>query len=73
VKDLEIRFNPEEDYVAVGNLEPMAGNPWSFWTHAWAPRQTGTYMIRLRVKDPGVIARRLDLGYYMRSVEITEI
>jgi DMSO/TMAO reductase YedYZ molybdopterin-dependent catalytic subunit len=73
VKDLEIRFNPEEDYVPVGNLEPMAGNPWSFWTHAWAPRQTGTYMIRLRVKDAGVIARRLDLGYYMRSVEITEI
>ena len=73
VKDLQIRFNPEEDYVPVGNLEPMAGNPWSFWTHAWAPRQTGTYMIRLRVKDAGVIARRLDLGYYMRSVEITEI
>jgi DMSO/TMAO reductase YedYZ molybdopterin-dependent catalytic subunit len=73
VKDLQIRFNPEEDYVPVGNLEPMAGNPWSFWTHAWAPRKTGTYMIRLRVKDAGVIARRLDLGYYMRSVEITEI
>jgi len=73
VKELEIRFNPEEDYVPVGNLEPMAGNPWSFWTHAWAPRQTGTYLIRLRVKDAGVIARRLDLGYYMRSVEITEI
>jgi DMSO/TMAO reductase YedYZ molybdopterin-dependent catalytic subunit len=73
VKDLQIRFNPEEDYVPVGNLEPMAANPWSFWTHAWAPRQTGTYLIRLRVKDVGVIARRLDLGYYMRSVEITEI
>jgi len=73
VKDLEIRFNPEEDYVPVGNLEQAAQNAWSFWTHAWTPRQTGTYMIRLRVKDAGVIARRLDLGYYMRSVEITEI
>jgi DMSO/TMAO reductase YedYZ molybdopterin-dependent catalytic subunit len=73
VKELEIRFNPEGDYVPVGNLEQAAQNAWSFWTHAWAPQQTGTYMIRLRVKDAGVIARRLDLGYYMRSVEITEI
>jgi len=73
VKDLEIRFNPEEDYVPVGNLEETAEKPCRFWTHVWAPQQTGTYMIRLRVKDVGVIARRLDLGYYMRSVEITEI
>jgi DMSO/TMAO reductase YedYZ molybdopterin-dependent catalytic subunit len=73
VKELEIRFNPEADYVPVGNLEQAAQNAWSFWTHAWAPQQTGTYMIRLRVKDAGVIARRLDVGYYMRSVEITEI
>ncbi len=73
VKNLEIRFNPEEDYVPVENLEQTAQNPWSFWTHAWTPQQAGTYMIRLRVKDPGAIARRLDLGYYMRKVEITEI
>jgi DMSO/TMAO reductase YedYZ molybdopterin-dependent catalytic subunit len=72
-KDLEIRFNPEEDYVPVENLQQTAQNPWTFWTHVWAPHQAGSYMIRLRVKDPGVIARRLDLGYYMRTVEITEI
>jgi DMSO/TMAO reductase YedYZ molybdopterin-dependent catalytic subunit len=73
VKDLEIRFNPEEEYVPVGNLEQPSRNPWSFWTHEWVPSQTGTYMIRLRVKDLGVVARRLDLGYYMRTVEVTEI
>jgi DMSO/TMAO reductase YedYZ molybdopterin-dependent catalytic subunit len=73
VKGLEIRFNPEEDYVAVGEVEEAANDPWSFWTHAWTPKQPGTYMIRLRVKDPGVVTRRLDLGYYMRTVEITEI
>jgi len=27
----------------------------------------------LRVADPGVIARRLEAGYYMRTVEISEI
>jgi len=73
VKDLEIRFNPEEDYAPVGSLEQTGQNPWGFWSHAWTPQQIGPYMIRLRVKDAGVIVRRLDLGYYMRSVEITEI
>jgi hypothetical protein len=73
VKALEIRFNPEEDYVAVGNLEQIGNQAWSFWTHAWTPKQPGTYLIRLRVGDPGVIARRLDAGYYLRSVEITEV
>jgi DMSO/TMAO reductase YedYZ molybdopterin-dependent catalytic subunit len=73
LKTLEIRFNPEEDYVAVDSFQQTANDPWSFWTHAWSPKQTGTYLIRLRVNEPGVAARRLDLGYYMRSVEITEI
>jgi DMSO/TMAO reductase YedYZ molybdopterin-dependent catalytic subunit len=73
LKTLEIRFNPEENYVAVDNFQQTANDPWSFWTHAWSPRQTGTRLIRLRVNEPGVAARRLDLGYYMRSVEITEI
>jgi DMSO/TMAO reductase YedYZ molybdopterin-dependent catalytic subunit len=73
VRDLEIRFNPEEGYVPVESIEETVEKPWRFWTHVWAPQQTGAYLIRLRVKDAGVIARRLDLGYYMRSVEITEI
>jgi hypothetical protein len=30
-------------------------------------------MIRLRVKDPAVTTKRLDSGYYVRSVEITEV
>lgn len=73
VKSLEVRFNPEEDYVAVESLEHHVSDPWSFWTHNWTPKQTGTYMIRLRVKDPQVVARRMDAGYYLRSVEITEV
>ena len=30
-------------------------------------------MIRLAVKEPAVQARRLDSGYYVRTVEITEV
>jgi len=73
VKSLEIRFNPEEGYVPVDSFQQTANDPWSFWTHAWEPKRPGTYMIRLNVKEPHVVARRLDAGYYLRTVDITEI
>ena len=73
VKNLQIRFNPEEEYVVVDDFHQAANDPWSFWTHSWTPKQPGTHMIRLHVADPGVVARRLEAGYYMRTVEISEI
>ena len=73
VKVLQIRFNPEEDYVRVDSFQQTANDPWSFWTHTWTPKAPGTYMIRLRVKDPPVTTKRLDSGYYLRTVEITEV
>lgn len=73
VKKLQIRFNPEEEYAAVDDFKQTGNDPWSFWTHAWTPKQPGTYMIRLHIADPGVTARRLEAGYYMRTVEISEI
>jgi DMSO/TMAO reductase YedYZ molybdopterin-dependent catalytic subunit len=72
VKILEIRFNPEEEYVRVENLHVTAVSSWTFWTHTWTPKEKGVYLIRLRVKDPVVPQTRLDAGYYLRSVEITE-
>ena len=73
VKVLQIRFNPEEDYVPVDNFHQVKNDPWTLWTHNWSPKAPGTYAIRLSVKEPPVQARRLDSGYYVRSVEITEI
>lgn len=73
VKILQIRFNPEEDYVPVDNFDQVKNDPWSLWTHAWSPKTPGTYMIHLSVKEPVVQARRLDSGYYVRTVEITEV
>jgi DMSO/TMAO reductase YedYZ molybdopterin-dependent catalytic subunit len=73
VNTLEIRFNPEEDYVRVDNCSPTTNDPWTFWSHAWTPKVPGTYMIRLRVADPVVETKRLDSGYYVRSVEVTEV
>lgn len=74
VTALEIRFNPEEDYVPVDHVAPAAAaSSWALWTHAWTPRQPGPYIIRLRVRNSRTRTRRLDAGAYVRSVEITEI
>ena len=73
VKVLTIRFNPEEDYVPVDHFNQVKNDPWTLWTHAWSPSAPGTSMIRLAVKEPAVQARRLDSGYYVRTVEISEV
>jgi len=73
VKVLQIRFNPDEDYVTVDNFRQVTNDPWTIWTHHWSPQAPGRYLIRLSVKEPAVEARRLDSGYYVRSVEITEV
>jgi DMSO/TMAO reductase YedYZ molybdopterin-dependent catalytic subunit len=73
VKRLEIRFNPEENYVPVEHVHQTANDPWSFWQHTWHPKSPGTYLIRLRVADPGVRTRRLDMGFYVREVDIDEV
>lgn len=73
VKKLGIRFNPEEDYLPVDSFRQTGNDPWSFWVHSWAPEQPGRYLIRLRVIEPSVVARRLDAGYYVRSIDITDV
>jgi DMSO/TMAO reductase YedYZ molybdopterin-dependent catalytic subunit len=73
LRNLQIRFNPEEDYVPVDGFVQKSNDPWSFWTHWWRPKLTGSYLIRLRVADPSIPARRMEAGYYMRSVEIDDI
>ena len=73
VKNLMIRFNPEEDYVPVESFAQTKNDPWTFWTHAWSPKEPGTYSIRLAITDPGIRTRRLDSGYYVRTVEIVEV
>jgi len=73
IKTLEVRFDPPGEYVPVSFLRQEANDPWSFWTHVWEPKQPGVYAIRLRVKEPRVRARRLDAGFYERSLEITEV
>jgi Oxidoreductase molybdopterin binding domain len=73
VKSLQIRFNSDEDWIPVQTIHRATVDSWSFWTHAWAPRKPGTYVIQLRVPDSPVPTWRLDLAYYVRAVEISEV
>jgi DMSO/TMAO reductase YedYZ molybdopterin-dependent catalytic subunit len=70
---LEIQFNPEEKYFPVENFQISNSGFWNFWRAVWTPQKAGTYSIRLRAKGTNVAARRLESGYYTRSVEISDI
>lgn len=72
-RELEIRFHAAEPFVPVDSFQQTANDPWSFWSHKWTPSKRGIYNILLRLTDESIPARRLKEGYYVRSVEITEI
>jgi len=72
-QQLQICFNPEEDFVPVENVLPATNDSWGFWSHAWTPRKPDTYIIRLKVPDTSVRTRRLDMGFYARTVQITDV
>ena len=73
VTKLGIRFNPDEDYVPVESLRVPQTTPWTVWSHTWAPGERGRYTIRLAVLEPSEHLKRLESGYYARTVEIEEI
>jgi len=70
---LEIQFNPNEPYLPVTNTQIGSKGCWNFWSQVWTPQKPGKYIIRLRLKARDAVTRRLDSGYYARSVEILEI
>jgi hypothetical protein len=71
---LAIRFNPEQPFVRVHECpKPTSTTTWSLWWHAWRPSSRGRYDIVLKIDDPRIRSRRLDVYYYARSVDIDEI
>ncbi|HEY7289121.1 MAG TPA: molybdopterin-dependent oxidoreductase [Vicinamibacterales bacterium] len=68
---LAIRFKPSEPWVKVEHCPlPSSTLTWSLWTHTWTPSEPGRYSIVLKVTDPTIRTRRLDLFYYVRDVVI---
>ena len=73
IRKLQIRFNPDEEFVPVEGFRQTSRDPWTLWTQAWRPREPGQYTIRLAITDPPVRARKLELGLYDRSINIDEV
>jgi DMSO/TMAO reductase YedYZ molybdopterin-dependent catalytic subunit len=71
VGELLIRFRNTEEWVAVDNCpSPASTETWTIWTHWWRPAIARRYEIVLKVADPAVPTRRLDVFYYVRDIEI---
>jgi DMSO/TMAO reductase YedYZ molybdopterin-dependent catalytic subunit len=71
---LSIRFRAGAPWMRVEHCPmPSTTDTWSVWIHTWRPTEPGRYDIVLRVDDPRIRTRRLDIFFYARSVQIDEI
>jgi hypothetical protein len=70
---LMIRFKHTENWTPVSDY-PSPGNEttWAMWSHWWTPDAPGRYDIVLKVDDPSIRTRRLDIFFYVRAVEIAD-
>ncbi|MEZ5293974.1 MAG: molybdopterin-dependent oxidoreductase [Vicinamibacterales bacterium] len=72
VDRLVIRFGPRDAGTPVRVCSTTA-RTWTLWTHRWRPSEPGYYDISLKVADPAVRTRRLDLSFYIRRVRIDAV
>jgi DMSO/TMAO reductase YedYZ molybdopterin-dependent catalytic subunit len=71
---LSIRFKTGTSWSPVDHCGmPASTLTWSTWTHTWRPAAPGRYQIVLRVDDPGIRTRRLDVYFYAREVVIDDV
>jgi DMSO/TMAO reductase YedYZ molybdopterin-dependent catalytic subunit len=71
---LQIRFRTDEPFVPVTECPlPATTRTWSLWSHVWRPTVARRYQIVLRVDDPAIRTRRLDLFFYVREVRVDEV
>jgi DMSO/TMAO reductase YedYZ molybdopterin-dependent catalytic subunit len=70
---LMIRFKTNQSWVPVDDCPmPATSTTWSLWSHLWRPEAPGRYQIVLRVNDPAVRTRRLDVFFYTREVWVQD-
>lgn len=70
---LTIRFAPSEPFVPVDRCYAQTTNrTWTLFTHAWTPAQPGSYAIACAIDDPSIPTKRLDAGYYVRTLDVAE-
>ena len=70
---LSIRFKSGAPWTRVDDCPlPASTLTWSLWSHTWRPAEPGRYQIVLRVDDPSIRTRRLDIFFYVREIQIDE-
>ena len=72
-RDLRIRLDPGPGFTRVEQIGTSAGRAWTLWSHTFRSPAPGRYRIELAIKDPGTRTRRLDLGYYVREIDIPAV
>jgi len=71
---LSIRFKSNQPWVRVDDCPlPASTLTWSLWSHTWRPAAPGRYQIVLKIDDPTIRTRRLDIFFYVREIEIDEV
>jgi len=70
---LAIRFNNGAPQPV--DVCPVQDNndTWTLWSYAWQPPAVGNYSVRMQIEDPNITTRRLDSGYYERSIRVDEV
>lgn len=43
---------------------------WTWWSHRWRPPGPGTFAMRMLIEDRTIRTRRLDAGFYARSIAV---
>lgn len=66
---LSLRMNGDLPFERVGMCAPVTTTAtWSWWSYAFAAPRPGLFEMRMRADEPGIRTRRLDAGFYARSV-----
>jgi DMSO/TMAO reductase YedYZ molybdopterin-dependent catalytic subunit len=71
---LSIRFRSGQPWTRVDTCPlPASTLTWSLWSHTWRPAEPGRYQIVLRVDDPTIRTRRLDIFFYVSEIQVDEV
>ncbi len=72
VRDVKLHIYPDGPTLPV--TQYLAANDgWSLWQCNWKPTKAAQYELQLKAVNNEIRTRRLDNGYYTRSVDIHEI
>lgn len=70
---LEIRFGNLEHVPVDVCPTQKTNDSWTVWEHRFDPPAKGIYEIQCRISDPTIPTLRLDIGFYNRAINVTEL